>query len=184
MALSPRCDAHQQPSLGAELIGLLMHKRASACGRRGAPGVLVAPRWPASAGSALPRGPRGCDDLATDPVSSHRPERFGPDSLRGLHEFSHVEVVYVFDRVPEDAYERGARRPRGNPAWPKVGVFAQRNKRRPDRIGVSTCRLLAIHEIELTVHGLDAIDGTPCSTSSLHDRVRSPRCRRPACVVS
>jgi tRNA (Thr-GGU) A37 N-methylase len=88
-------------------------------------------------------------------------QRFGPDSLRGLDEFSHIEAVYLLHRVPEDAYERGARRPRGNPAWPEVGVFAQRNKRRLNRIGVSTCRLLAIRGTELTVQGLDAIDGTP-----------------------
>ena len=88
-------------------------------------------------------------------------ELFTPDSLRGLEEFSHVEVVYVFDRVPEDGYEARARRPRGNPAWPEVGVFAQRNKRRPNRIGVSTCRLLQVADGELIVQGLDAIDGTP-----------------------
>ncbi len=87
--------------------------------------------------------------------------RFGSDSLERLDEFSHVEIVYMFDRVPEEAHERGARRPRGNPAWPKVGVFAQRNKRRPNRIGVSICRLVGIQQTELTVRGLDAIDGTP-----------------------
>jgi len=88
-------------------------------------------------------------------------ERFTPDSLRGLEDFSHVEVVYVFDRMPREAYERGARRPRGNPDWPEVGVFAQRNKRRPNRIGVSVCRLLSVVGTGLTVQGLDAIDGTP-----------------------
>ncbi len=88
-------------------------------------------------------------------------ERFGPDSLRGLEAFSHAEIIYVFDRVGEDAYELGARRPRGNPNWPEVGVFAQRNKRRPNRIGACTCRLLEVTGTELKVQGLDAIDGTP-----------------------
>jgi tRNA (adenine37-N6)-methyltransferase len=88
-------------------------------------------------------------------------ERFGADSLSGLDEFSHVEIVYVFNRVPEEGYELRARQPRGNPEWPEVGVFAQRNKRRPNRIGVSTCRLLEVQGTELTVQGLDAIDGTP-----------------------
>jgi len=87
--------------------------------------------------------------------------RFTPESLRGLNEYSHVEVVYVFDRVPEDSFETGARRPRGHPEWPEVGVFAQRNKRRPNRIGVSTCKLLAVEGTELTVQALDAIDGSP-----------------------
>ncbi len=40
-------------------------------------------------------------------------------------------------------------------------VFAQRNKRRPNRIGVSVCRLIAIEGRDLLVEGLDAIDGTP-----------------------
>ena len=87
--------------------------------------------------------------------------RFAADSLRGLDEFSHVDVVYVFHQVGEDSYETTARRPRGNPRWPEVGVFAQRNKRRPNRIGVCTCELLAVEATLLTVRGLDAIDGTP-----------------------
>jgi tRNA (adenine37-N6)-methyltransferase len=87
--------------------------------------------------------------------------RFTPDSLRGLEKFSHVEVVFLFDRVAEDSFEPGARRPRNNPDWPEVGVFAQRNKRRPNRIGVSTCELVSVDGTELTCRGLDAIDGTP-----------------------
>jgi tRNA (adenine37-N6)-methyltransferase len=88
-------------------------------------------------------------------------ERFTADSLRGLEEFSHVDVVYVFDQVAEGSYETGARRPRGNPHWPEVGVFSQRNKRRPNRIGVCTCELVTVEGAMLTVRGLDAIDGTP-----------------------
>jgi tRNA (adenine37-N6)-methyltransferase len=87
--------------------------------------------------------------------------RFAAQSLSGLEEFSHIEVIYVFDQVAEGSYELGARRPRGNPEWPAVGVFAQRNKRRPNRIGVSSCELLEVNGIELTVRGLDAIDGSP-----------------------
>ena len=37
---------------------------------------------------------------------------------------------------------RGARHPRGRSDWPKVGIFAQRGKNRPNRIGVTICRLL------------------------------------------
>jgi len=87
--------------------------------------------------------------------------RFGPDALAGLEEFSHVEVVYVFDRVDPAGVETAARRPRGNPAWPTVGIFAQRAKGRPNRIGVSVCRLLGVEGLTVTVQGLDAIDGTP-----------------------
>ena len=88
-------------------------------------------------------------------------ERFGPDALRGLDAFSHVEVVFLFHRVDEDAVHTGARRPRGNPDWPEVGIFAQRGKDRPNRLGVSRCTLLEVRGREVDVEGLDAVDGTP-----------------------
>ena len=88
-------------------------------------------------------------------------ERFTVDSLRGLEQFSHIDIVYVFHRVDQRSFERAPRRPRNNPDWPAVGMFAQRNKQRPNRIGVSTCELTKLDGIELTVRGLDAIDGTP-----------------------
>ena len=88
-------------------------------------------------------------------------ERFEPEALDGLEQFSHLEVVYVFDRVDPADVETGARHPRGNADWPRVGIFAQRAKDRPNRIGVSVCRLLLVDERELRVAGLDAVDGTP-----------------------
>ncbi|MGW5344541.1 SAM-dependent methyltransferase [Streptomyces sp. HUAS TT3] len=87
--------------------------------------------------------------------------RFGPEALYGLDSFSHVEVVYHFDRVPPEKVETGARRPRGNPDWPLVGVFAQRGKNRPNRLGVSRCRLVCVDGLDVHVEGLDAVDGTP-----------------------
>ena len=83
------------------------------------------------------------------------------DALVGLEEFSHVEIVFLFDRVDADAVCRGTRRPRGNPRWPEVGILAQRAKDRPNRIGVSICRLLAVDGASITVEGLDAVHGTP-----------------------
>lgn len=87
--------------------------------------------------------------------------RFGEEALAGLDAFSHLEVVFVFHLVDESAVATGARRPRGNPEWPEVGIFAQRAKDRPNRIGVSRCELLGIDSRELRVRGLDAVDGTP-----------------------
>src|SRR6185312_4910959 len=72
------------------------------------------------------------------------PGRFGPEALAGLAEFSHLEVVFVFHRVDERSVETGARHPRGNPDWPLVGIFGQRGKNRPNRLGVSRCRLLGV----------------------------------------
>jgi tRNA-Thr(GGU) m(6)t(6)A37 methyltransferase TsaA len=85
----------------------------------------------------------------------------GADALVGLDQFSHVEVVYLFDRVDPDAVHTGVRRPRRNPAWPEVGVLAQRVKDRPNRLGVSRAELVGVQGASLTVRGLDAIDGTP-----------------------
>ena len=87
--------------------------------------------------------------------------QFGEEALYGLEAFSHLEVVFHFDRVPTEKIETGARRPRGNPDWPLVGIFAQRGKNRPNRLGVSRCRLHHVEGHDLHVSGLDAVAGTP-----------------------
>jgi tRNA-Thr(GGU) m(6)t(6)A37 methyltransferase TsaA len=86
---------------------------------------------------------------------------FGPEAIAELDAFSHLEVVYLFHLVDADTVHTGARVPRGNPDWPAVGIFAQRAKNRPNRLGMSTCELLGIEGTTLRVRGLDAIDGTP-----------------------
>ena len=88
-------------------------------------------------------------------------DRFSPEVLHGLEEFSHLEVVFVFDRVDETKVTVDARHPRGNTDWPRVGIFAQRAKGRPNRIGITTCEIIAVSERSISVRGLDAIDGTP-----------------------
>ena len=85
----------------------------------------------------------------------------GPDATAGLDDFSHIEVVFVFDRVAADEITRGARRPRGRADWPEVGILAQRAKSRPNRVGVTVCELVSVDGLRLRVRGLDAIDGTP-----------------------
>lgn len=88
-------------------------------------------------------------------------ESLAPESLAGLAEFSHAEILFHFDRVPESKVERGARHPRGNPEWPRVGIFAQRGKNRPNRLGSTVVQIAGCEGRVLTVTGLDAIDGTP-----------------------
>jgi tRNA-Thr(GGU) m(6)t(6)A37 methyltransferase TsaA len=82
-------------------------------------------------------------------------------SLAGLEEFSHVEVVFLFDRVDPATVCLHSRHPRGNPDWPEVGILAQRAKDRPNRIGLCTCELVAVEGASIVVRGLDAVDGTP-----------------------
>ncbi len=85
---------------------------------------------------------------------------FDDQALRGLTDFSHCIVVYVFDQASWDE-SKMARHPRGNTDWPKVGIFAQRAKDRPNRLGVTVCQIVAVNGSTIHVKGLDAIDGTP-----------------------
>ncbi len=87
--------------------------------------------------------------------------RLDADATRCLDEFSHIEVVYLFHLVEAGQVTTGARRPRGNPGWPVVGILAQRAKARPNRIGVTVCELVDVDGLQLRVRGLDAIDGSP-----------------------
>ena len=86
---------------------------------------------------------------------------FGPSAVLGLDEFSHVEVIYLFDRVDPATVHTESRVPRNNPAWPEVGILAQRAKNRPNRLGLATCELVEVSGAVIRVRGLDAIDGTP-----------------------
>ncbi|RQO54705.1 tRNA (N6-threonylcarbamoyladenosine(37)-N6)-methyltransferase TrmO [Paucibacter sp. KBW04] len=86
---------------------------------------------------------------------------FGAEALQGLAEFSHVEVLFLFHEVPPEKIERGARHPRNNPAWPSVGIFAQRGKNRPNRIGSTICPIVRVERTRLYLAELDAINGTP-----------------------
>ena len=88
-------------------------------------------------------------------------DSFPAESLAGLEEFSHVEIIFYFHQVQDQKIVRGARYPRNNPDWGKVGIFAQRGKNRPYRIGLTIARVLKREGNELIVQGLDAINGTP-----------------------
>jgi tRNA-Thr(GGU) m(6)t(6)A37 methyltransferase TsaA len=87
--------------------------------------------------------------------------RFGPEAVSGLDAFSHLCVVFQFHLVGESDVVYGARHPRGNTERPRVGMFAQRAKMRPNRLGVSACALVAVDGLDLHVRGLDAVNGTP-----------------------
>ncbi|MGN6796225.1 MAG: isochorismatase family protein, partial [Streptosporangiaceae bacterium] len=76
---------------------------------------------------------------------------YGADALAGLADFSHLEVVYQFHLVTTGQIESGARHPRENTDWPRVGIFAQRGKNRPNRIGVSRCTLVGVDGTDIHV---------------------------------
>ena len=107
------------------------------------------------------RGPATDDNWGGVRASIELTDAFKPEALFGLSDFSHVEVIFYFNQVPDSKIETGARHPRGNKDWPLVGIFAQRGKNRPNRIGLCTCRIVDVRGNQLDVEGLDAIDGTP-----------------------
>ena len=100
------------------------------------------------------------DDWDREEASIRLVPAFAADSLLGLTEFSHVEVVYVFHQA-QGGTMTSSRHPRGNHRWPLTGIFAQRAKNRPNRLGTTMCRLIGVEGTVIRVTGLDAIDGTP-----------------------
>ena len=82
------------------------------------------------------------------------------EACRGLEEFSHVWLVFLFDQVEEKETRWLVRPPRlgGNE---KKGVFATRSPFRPNRIGLSLVKFEAVGDGYLDVSGLDLVDGTP-----------------------
>lgn len=88
-------------------------------------------------------------------------DQFTNEALLGLNDFSHVEIVFYMNQVDPQKIERTARHPRNNPDWPKIGIFAQRGKNRPNQIGLTICRVLKIEGSKLFLEGLDAVNETP-----------------------
>jgi len=86
---------------------------------------------------------------------------FDESALKGIEEFSHVEIIYYFDKVDDSKIIFGARRPRNLHHLPETGIFAQRAKNRPNKLGLSTAALIKREKNILYVKGLDAIAGTP-----------------------
>ena len=94
-------------------------------------------------------------EIVLDPV------RVKPEATLGLSEYSHIVVLFHMHRVPEAGVETGARHPRERADWPKVGIFAQPARSRPNRIGVTTVELVSVDGRTLRIRGLDAIEGSP-----------------------
>jgi tRNA-Thr(GGU) m(6)t(6)A37 methyltransferase TsaA len=86
-------------------------------------------------------------------------ERYLP-ALQGIEAFSHIIVLFHFDRLALEAPTLQIR-PEGRPEMPLVGLFATRSPRRPNPVGLTVVELLERKENVLTVRGLDALDGTP-----------------------
>ena len=82
-------------------------------------------------------------------------------TLTGIEEFSHLEILFYFNKVKNSDILVGKGHPRGNPDWPKTGIFGMRKKDRPNLIGTTIVELVKKEDNILYVKGLDAINDTP-----------------------
>lgn len=88
-------------------------------------------------------------------------DKLSEDSLKGIEEFSHVEIIFYFHLADPAAISISASHPRDNKKLPKTGIFAQRKKARPNMLGSTIVKLIKAEKNILTVSGLDAINETP-----------------------
>jgi tRNA-Thr(GGU) m(6)t(6)A37 methyltransferase TsaA len=87
-----------------------------------------------------------------------------PEALRGLEDFSHIWLIFVFHAHLDSGWRPTVRPPRlgGNK---RLGVFATRSPFRPNPIGLSAVELTGIDMKKgrsfLHLRGVDLLDGTP-----------------------
>ena len=92
------------------------------------------------------------------------PEFRNPDALRGIEDFSHLWIIWQFSEAVRTGWSPTVRPPRlgGNR---RVGVFATRSPFRPNPLGLTVVKLLAVEDSPegkvLVVSGADMMDGTP-----------------------
>ena len=82
------------------------------------------------------------------------------EATRGLEEFSHIWLIFEFTEAEYKSGTMTVRPPRlgGNQ---RVGVFASRSPYRPNSLGLSCVKIEKIENGEITVSGVDILDGTP-----------------------
>jgi tRNA (adenine37-N6)-methyltransferase len=87
-------------------------------------------------------------------------EEYAP-GLLGLEEFSHLIVLTILHEAEYNPDKHLKRRPQDREDMPLLGIFAQRARHRPNRIGVTSVEIIEVSERSVKVRGLDNIDGTP-----------------------
>ena len=92
------------------------------------------------------------------------PEYRNSDALRGIEGFSHLWLIWQFDRAERERWSPTVRPPRlgGNE---RMGVFATRSPFRPNPVGLSCVKLIGLTQTTegpvLEIEGADLVDGTP-----------------------
>ena len=111
----------------------------------------------------IPRQSGLVDELRSTII--FEPEYRNPDALRGIEGYSHLWLIWQFSQAVRQGWSPTVRPPRlgGNT---RMGVFATRSPYRPNSLGLSCVRLLAVEDTKefgtvLHVGGADLMDGTP-----------------------
>ena len=110
----------------------------------------------------VPRQSGITDTLLSEVI--FEPEYRNADALRGIEGYSHLWLLWGFSEVEKENWRPTVRPPRlgGNT---RMGVFATRSPFRPNKIGLSSVRLIRTEDspegICLIVSGADMVDGTP-----------------------
>ena len=111
----------------------------------------------------IPRQSGLADALVSQIV--FEPDYRNPDCLRGIDGWSHLWLIWRFDRIPDGQWAPTVAPPKLG-GKTRVGVFATRSPFRPNPIGLSSVKLVKadLHTKEgpvLYVAGADLADGTP-----------------------
>lgn len=88
-----------------------------------------------------------------------------PEAIRGIEGFSHLWLIWGFSKSIQQDWSPTVRPPRLG-GETRMGVFATRSPFRPNGLGLSSVRLLAVEKdvrdgAFLVVDGADLMDGTP-----------------------
>ncbi|MFI8417520.1 tRNA (N6-threonylcarbamoyladenosine(37)-N6)-methyltransferase TrmO [Serratia sp. NPDC078593] len=111
---------------------------------------------------AVPRQPGLVEDGGGELIL--QPPYNQAEAVRGLSDFSHVWIMFIFHQTLEGGWRPTVRPPRlgGNA---RVGVFATRSTFRPNPLGMSLVELKGIRtqgcDVILELGSLDLVDGTP-----------------------
>ncbi len=99
-----------------------------------------------------PKNPRGSDAVCTVALD----ERY-VEALKDVETCTHLVLLYWMDKAPRNLTVQVPGHMRGE----QHGTFALRSPARPNPIAMSVVRLVGVTGNELSVVGLDCLDGTP-----------------------
>jgi len=82
-------------------------------------------------------------------------------ALKGIKDYSHLLILFWMHEVSMRRRRMLTVHPRRQREIPLQGAFATSTPNRPNPIGVTVVKLLAVRRNVLEVEGLDALDGSP-----------------------